>query len=394
MHLLQFKPKNLMIVLGVIAGTISSCKNTVKNNSTMTDSITTDKALPSPSGFEQTIDGKQVKLYILKGKNGMQAAITNYGGRIVSLLVKDQNNKMVDVVAGFDNLKGYQESTSNYYGALIGRYGNRIANGHFKLDGKDYNLFINNAPNTLHGGKVGFDSKVWDAEQPNEHQLVLTYHSADMEEGFPGNLDVKVTYSVTRYNSLEIMYQATTDKKTVVNLTNHAYFNLNGWGSGDILKHVMQINADEYTPVDKNLIPTGKLASLKETPFDFRAPLPIGDRINKDNEQLKIANGYDHNYVLNKHNTQIPVATVIGDQSGLIMKVFTTEPGMQFYTGNFMKGAYKMKGGHPDDFRTAFCLETQHFPDSPNKPEFPSTVLEPGKTYKSLTLYQFERKFH
>lgn len=360
----------------------------------MTDSITTDKALPSPSGFEQTIDGKHVKLYILKGKNGMQAAITNYGGRIVSLLVKDQNNKMVDVVAGFDNLKGYQESTSNYYGALIGRYGNRIANGHFKLDGKDYNLFINNAPNTLHGGKVGFDSKVWDAEQPNEHQLVLTYHSADMEEGFPGNLDVKVTYSVTRYNSLEIMYQATTDKKTVVNLTNHAYFNLNGWGSGDILKHVMQINADEYTPVDKNLIPTGKLASVKETPFDFRAPLPIGDRINKDNEQLKIANGYDHNYVLNKHNTQIPVATVIGDQSGLIMKVFTTEPGMQFYTGNFMKGAYKMKGGHPDGFRTAFCLETQHFPDSPNKPEFPSTVLEPGKTYKSLTLYQFERKFH
>lgn len=394
MHLLQFKPKNLMIVLGVIAGTISSCKNTVKNNSTMTDSITTDKALPSPSGFEQTIDGKQVKLYILKGKNGMQAAITNYGGRIVSLLVKDQNNKMVDVVAGFDNLKGYQESTSNYYGALIGRYGNRIANGHFKLDGKDYNLFINNAPNTLHGGKIGFDSKVWDAEQPNEHQLVLTYHSADMEEGFPGNLDVKVTYSVTRYNSLEIMYQATTDKKTVVNLTNHAYFNLNGWGSGDILKHIMQINADEYTPVDQNLIPTGKLASVKETPFDFRAPLPIGDRINKDNEQLKIANGYDHNYVLNKHNTQIPVATVIGDQSGLIMKVFTTEPGMQFYTGNFMKGAYKMKGGHPDDFRTAFCLETQHFPDSPNKPEFPSTVLEPGKTYKSLTLYQFERKFH
>lgn len=358
----------------------------------MSETTTADSMLPPASGFEQTINGKQVKLFTLRGVNGMEAAITNYGGRIVSLLVKAQNGKMTDVVAGFDNLKGYQESASNYYGALIGRYGNRIAKGHFKLQDKDYNLFINNSPNTLHGGKTGFDSKVWDAEQPNEHQLVLTYHSPDMEEGFPGNLDVKVTYTVTRYNSLEIQYEATTDKETVLNLTNHAYFNLNGWGSGDILKHVLQVNADEYTPVDSNLIPTGKIASVKGTPFDFRAPLPIGDRINDKHEQIEFGKGYDHNYVLNKHNTEIPVVTVIGDQTGLIMKVFTTEPGVQFYTGNFMKGAYHMKGGHPDTYRNAFCLETQHFPDSPNQPAFPSTVLEPGKKYKSITMYQFERK--
>jgi aldose 1-epimerase len=392
MQLLSLK-KGCLLMLAVSAGILASCNNnTAKNNSTMTDTLATNKMLPPASGFTQTVDGKQVKLFYLKGKNGMEAAITNYGGRVVSLLVKSASGKMVDVIAGFDNLKGYQESSSNYYGALIGRYGNRIANGKFKIDGKEYSMFINNAPNTLHGGKVGFDSKVWDAVQPNEHTLELTYHSADMEEGFPGNLTVKVTYAVTRYNSLEINYEATTDKPTVINLTNHAYFNLNGPGSGTILKHIMQINADGYTPVNKNLIPLGKVASVKGTPFDFRAPLPIGDRIDADNEQIKFANGYDHNYVLNTHNTQVPAVTVIGDQSGLIMKVFTTQPGVQFYTGNFMKGAYKMKGNHPDDFRTAFCLETQHYPDSPNQPAFPSTLLEPGKTFKSVTLYQFERK--
>lgn len=394
MQLLSLKIRYIAM-LAVSAGILASCNsNKPKTNTTMTDTdtIATSKLLPATTGFEQAIDGKQVKLFYLKGKNGMQAAITNYGGRVVSLLVKSANGKMVDVIAGFDNLKGYQQSSSNYYGALIGRYGNRIANGKFKLDGKEYSLFINNAPNTLHGGKVGFDSKVWDAVQPNEHTLELTYHSADMEEGFPGNLDVKVTYTVTRYNSLEINYEAKTDKPTFINLTNHAYFNLNGAGSGTILKHIMQINADEYTPVNKDLIPVGKVASVKGTPFDFRAPLPIGDRINDDNEQIKFGHGYDHNYVLNHPNTQVPVVTVIGDQSGLIMKVFTTQPGIQFYTGNFMKGDFKMKGDQPDAYRTAFCLETQHYPDSPNQPAFPPTLLEPGKVFKSVTLYQFERK--
>lgn len=392
MQLLSLK-SGVGIFLAISAGVFTSCNNNqAQNKATMTDSIATSKMLPAESGFEQTIDGKQIKLYYLKGKNGMQAAITNYGGRVVSLLVKSQAGNMVDVIAGFDNLKGYQESAGNYYGALIGRYGNRIADGKFKLDGKEYSMFINNTPNTLHGGKVGFDSKVWDAVQPNEHTLELTYHSADMEEGFPGNLDVKVTYVVTRYNSLEITYEANTDKPTVINLTNHAYFNLNGPGSGTILKHIMQINADDYTPVNKNLIPTGKIESVKGTPFDFRAPLPIGDRIDDDNEQVKFGHGYDHNYVLNNHNAQIPVATVIGDKTGLILKVFTTQPGVQFYTGNFMQGAFKMKGGFPDARRTAFCLETQHYPDSPNQPAFPSTVLEPGKPFKSITLYQFEKK--
>lgn len=384
---------NFIILFALWTGIVTSCQNKAKTTSTMTDSIPTSALLPKAEGFEQTVGGKQVKLFILKGKNGMQAAITNYGGRVVSLLVKDQKGEMVDVAAGFDNLKGYIESAGNYYGALIGRYGNRIAKGHFKLDTAEYQLYINNGPNTLHGGRVGFDSKVWDAEQPNPHQLVLTYHSPDMEEGFPGNLDVKVTYTITRYNSLEIMYEATTDKPTVVNLTNHTYFNLNGWGHGDVLKHILQINADHFTPVDENLIPTGKIESVKGTPFDFRAPLPIGYGINDTtSDQIKFGKGYDHNFVLNKPNTQDPVITVLGDQTGLIMKVFTTEPGVQFYTGNFMKGAFKMKGGHPDAYRNAFCLETQHFPDSPNHPDFPSTVLQPGKKYKSITLYQFERK--
>ena len=386
-----FKHRYLLLS-ALIAAMAVSCKTKPANNTSMaTDSIPTSELIPPASGFEQTIDGKKVELFVLKGKNGMQAAITNYGGRVVSLIVKTQAGKYIDVAAGFDNLKGYQESAGNYYGALIGRYGNRIANGHFKLDGKDYALFVNNAPNTLHGGKQGFDSKVWDGKMVNDHTLELTYHSADMEENFPGNLNVKVTYTVTRYNSLQIAYEAKTDKPTVLNLTNHTYWNLNGWGSGNILKHVMQINADDYTPVNKDLIPVGKIEPVKGTPFDFRAPLPIGDRIDANNEQLKFGKGYDHNYVLNKHTTQLPVITVFGDQTGLIMKVYTTEPGVQFYTGNFMKGASKMKAGHPDDFRTAFCLETQHFPDSPNQPAFPTTRLDPDKVFKSLTYYQFER---
>ncbi|QQL48671.1 aldose epimerase family protein [Mucilaginibacter ginkgonis] len=375
----------------VIAVALSIAFESCTSKSDKSATMSTDSLLPDSSGFNQTINGKQVKLFKLKGENGMEAAITNFGGRVVSLLVKSAAGKMVDVVAGFDDLKGYQGSASNYYGALIGRYGNRIAKGHFNLNGTDYTLFINNKPNSLHGGKVGFDSKVWDAKMLNEHTLELTYHSADMEEGYPGNLDVKVTYAVTKYNSLSITYEAKTDKLTVINLTNHSYFNLNGWGSGDILKHIIQINADAYTPVDSTLIPTGKIADVKGTPFDFRAPLPIGDRIDANDGQITFGKGYDHNFVLNKHSTQLPVVTVSGDKTGLVMKVFTTEPGVQFYTGNFMKGDSKMKGGHPDAYRNAFCLETQHFPDSPNQPNFPSTVLKPGKVYKSLTYYQFEK---
>jgi aldose 1-epimerase len=376
--------------------TNSGCQQKSNTSASATDSTNRDsmisKLLPDSNNFKKTIDGKQVKLYELKGKNGMVAAITNYGGRLVSLLVPDKNHKLVDVVDGFDSPKGYQDAANDYYGALIGRYGNRIAKGQFKLDGKTYNLFKNNGPNSLHGGKQGFDSKVWDAKQLNDHELELTYTSKDMEEGYPGTLKVKVTYTVTKYNSLQIMYEATTDKPTVVNLTNHAYWNLNGAANGDILKHVLQIDADNYTPVDSTLIPTGKIEPVHGTPFDFKAPLEIGARIKDNNEQLKNGKGYDHNYVLNKHTINTPVVTVIGDKTGLVMKVFTTEPGIQFYSGNFMSGKFTMKHGLKNEYRTGFCLETQHYPDSPNQPQFPSTELLPGKTYKSMTLYQFEKK--
>ena len=390
--------KNGIAALALSAVLINAGCNQKSNASASSnkDSLSRDsmisKLLPDSNNFKQTIDGKQTKLFILKGKSGIVAAITNYGGRLVSLLVPDKNHKLIDVVDGFDNLKGYQEAHNDYYGALIGRYGNRIAKGQFKLDGKTYNLFKNNGPNSLHGGKVGFDSKVWDAKQLNDHTLELTYTSKDMEEGYPGTLKVKVTYTVTRFRSLEIRYEATTDKPTVVNLTNHAYWNLNGSANGDILKHLLQIDADNYTPVDSTLIPTGKIESVHNTPFDFKAPLEIGSRINDNNVQLKNGKGYDHNYVLNKHTIDTPVVTVIGDKTGLVMKVFTTEPGIQFYSGNFMNGKFTMKQGLKNVYRTGFCLETQHFPDSPNQPQFPSTELLPGKTYKSITLYQFERK--
>ena len=321
----------------------------------------------------------------------MVASLTNYGGRIVSLLVPDSSGKLVDVVVGFDRVSDYVTSTEPYFGATIGRYGNRIAKGSFVIDGKTYQSSINNAPNMLHGGKMGFQNVVWDAEQTNDQTLVLTYLSKDMEEGFPGNLKVKVTYTLTDDNELKIDYEATTDKITVVNLTNHAFFNLNGEGSGNILNHTLEVNADKYTPVDATLIPTGKILPVDGTPFDFRKMVAIGKRINEENEQLKNGLGYDHNFVLNRSNTNglQAAATVTGDKSGITMQVFTTEPGLQFYSGNFMQSKNTFKSGVKDDFRTAFCLETQHFPDSPNQPSFPSTLLNPGETYRSTSVYKF-----
>ncbi|MBK0379035.1 galactose mutarotase [Mucilaginibacter sp. SD-g] len=354
----------------------------------MTDTTTTAQ-LPADSAFEKTIDGKQTHLYILKNKNGMEAAMTNYGGRVVSLLVPDKNGKMTDVVLGFESVEGFQNSKEPYYGATIGRYGNRIAKGKFTLDGKQYTLFTNNGPNTLHGGKKGYQDVVWDANQLDSSTLELTYLSKDMEEGFPGNLKIKVVYSLTDDNALKITYEATTDKNTVVNLTNHAFFNLNGEGSGTILNHIVQIDADKYTPVDSTLIPTGKIEPVAGTPFDFTKPTTIGARINNDNQQLKNGNGYDHNFVLNKHDMNTPIATVIGDKSGIEMQIFTDEPAMQFYSGNFMQSMNVMKRGIKDAFRTSFAMETQHYPDSPNQPNFPSTELKPGEVYKTQSIYKF-----
>lgn len=363
------------------------------NSTSVNDSPKSTFMLPDKKDFQANIDGKKTDLYILKNHNGITAAITNYGGRLVSLLVPDKNGKLTDVAAGLKTVQEYQQPTDAYFGATIGRVGNRIAKGKFSLDGKQYTLLTNNGPNALHGGKKGFHAVVWDAAQLNDSTLELRYVSKDMEEGYPGNLSVKVTYSLTSDNGFKCEYEATTDKKTVVNLTNHAYFNLNGEGSGTINDHVLQINADKYTPVDSTLIPTGKLAPVAGTPFDFTKPTAIGAKVDDTNEQIKNGKGYDHNFVLNAANAGMNhAATVVGDRSGIQMDVYTQEPGMQFYGGNFMAGKNTFKSGVKDDFRTAFCLETQHFPDSPNQPSFPSIVLEPGKTYHTTSEYKFSAK--
>lgn len=350
--------------------------------------------LPDTSAFQDAVDGKATSLYILKNKSNAEAAITNYGARVVSLLVPDKNGTLTDVVVGYDSIGKYVHQPETYFGAIVGRYGNRIAKGKFKLEGAEYTLATNNSPNHLHGGKKGFGAVVWTARQLNGQSVELTYLSKDGEEGYPGNLQVKVTYTLTDSNELKIDYEATTDKSTVLNLTNHAYFNLNGQGSGTINNHLLQINADNYTPVDSTLIPTGKIEPVTGTPFDFTQPTPIGSRIGADNEQLKYGKGYDHNFVLNP-NTGSGLnlaATVQGDQSGIFMEVYTQQPGIQFYGGNFLTGADPIKGGKKDDYRSALCLETQHFPDSPNQPSFPSTELKPGTTYTSTTVYKFSVK--
>lgn len=388
---IKLKNKAWLIAGSFLA--LAACNNAANQQSTeVKDSNAVQIKMPDSANFQKTIDRKKTNLYVLTNKNNLQAAITNYGGRLVSLLVPDKSGKLTDVVVGFDSVDGYEKSTEPYFGATIGRYGNRIAKGKFSLDNKEYTLFTNNGANTLHGGKKGYQYVVWDATQPNDHTLELIYLSKDMEEGFPGNLNVKVTYSLTDDNELKIDYLATTDKKTVVNLTNHAFFNLNGEGSGTILNHVLQIDADRYTPVDTGLIPTGKNAPVADTPFDFRKPTAIGARINDDNEQLKNGKGYDHNYVLNAHQPLGLVANVLGDKTGIYMEIYTDEPGLQFYSGNFMQSKNTFKGGTKDDFRTALALETQHFPDSPNQKDFPSTVLKPGDTYKTSSAYKFSTK--
>lgn len=348
------------------------------------------------TAFKKTIDGKQTGLFTLKNSKNLTAVFTNYGARLVSLVVPDSAGKMVDVVTGFSGVETYKKSTEPYYGAIIGRYGNRIAKGKFTIDGKEYSLLKNDGPNALHGGKRGFHDVVWDAKQTDAHTIVFTYVSKDMEEGYPGNLTATVTYSLTDQNELKIDYEAVTDKKTVLNLTNHAFFNLNGEGSGTILNHLVQINADRYTPVDTTLIPTGVLAPVKGTPFDFTTATTIAERIGENDAQLKNGKGYDHNFVLNEPTDKSiklkPAAKVWGDKTGIIMEVFTEEPGLQFYSGNFMKGVCTFKGGAKDDFRTAFCMETQHFPDAPNQPAFASTLLLPGAKYKTSSVYRFSVK--
>jgi aldose 1-epimerase len=340
-------------------------------------------------------DGKNVEIYTMTNRNGVEVKITTYGATVVSLKVPDRNGKFEDVVLGFDTLDDYLKGTS-FFGSLIGRYGNRLAGGRFKLNGVEYKLATNNGPNHLHGGNKGFDKVVWNAKPIRTAKgtaLELRYLSRDGEEGYPGNLSVVVIYALNNQNELRINYSATTNKDTIINLTHHSYFNLAGEGNGDVLKHELTISGDHFTPVDSGLIPTGELRSVKGTPFDFAQPTAIGARIGQSDEQLKIGNGYDHNWVVNgRSGTLRQAAKVFEPTTGRAMEVWTTEPGMQFYTGNFLDGSQIGKGGKPYQHRYGFCLETQHYPDSPNKPAFPTTVLRTSGRYRSTTVYKFSTR--
>ena len=346
--------------------------------------------------FGKTAEGTPVDLYTFSNANGVKTSVMTYGATWVSMIVPDKNGKAEDVLLGFDNLDGFIGKTNPYFGAVVGRYGNRIAKGKFTLDGKEYTLAVNNKENHLHGGIIGFGKVVWKAEEikvDGNPGVKLTYVSKDMEEGYPGTLTATVTYSLDNKNQFRIDYQATTDKATVLNLTNHAYFNLDGEGSGDILSHELQLNADHFTPTDAGLIPTGEISPVKGTPMDFTKPAKIGARIEDKYEALVLGGGYDHNYVLNsKDGSLAQGGKVVGPKSGRVLEFYTTQPGVQFYTGNFLDGTAKGKGGKVYNKRYGFCLETQHFPDSPNHPKFPTSVLKPGETYKQTTVFKFSAK--
>jgi aldose 1-epimerase len=377
--------------LSLSGGTLlESCqgKKSTNEQSTETTEAETSMSIKKES-FGKTKEGKEAELYTLANEKGMQVKITNYGATVTSILTPDKEGKTGDVVLGFDNMAGYQSDaylkSGPYFGAAIGRYGNRIAKGKFTLDGKEYTLATNNGANHLHGGKVGFDKVLWTAEEAGPNAVKFTYVSKDGEEGYPGTLTTSVTYTLTDDNELKMDYEATTDKATPVNLTNHSYFNLAAGQAEDALQHVVTINADRYTVVDDALIPTGELRPVAGTVMDFTKPMAIGARV----AQVE-GGGYDHNYVLKDASGAMQLAaTVFDPTSGRVMEVQTTEPGIQFYSGNFLDGSLTGKGNVKYKKHYGFCLETQHFPDSPNQPSFPSTILKPGDTYKTSTIYKF-----
>lgn len=348
------------------------------------------------AGNASVEDFDSIKLYTLKNDHGMTVKVTNYGAIITSIVVPDRDGKPADVVLGYNNVEGYINAVDKpYFGAVVGRYGNRIAKGSFTLDGETYSLAVNNGENSLHGGIIGFDKVVWSVEAADQYSIKLNYLAKDMEEGYPGNLNVTVTYTVNDDNELVIDYHATTDKATPVNITQHTYFNLKGEGEGKVLEHELKLHSKKYTPVDKNLIPTGKVPTVAGTPFDFTTSKAIGRDIDADNEQLTFGGGYDHNWVLdNDGESDQPTlaAEVYEPNSGRTLTVSTTEPGVQFYCGNFLDGRLTGKSGKKYVHRGGFCLETQHFPDSPNQPNFPSTILHPGETYRTQTVFAFSTK--
>ena len=341
--------------------------------------------------FNQLIEGKETALYVLSNAAGAELCVTNYGAKIVSLMVPDRDGKLTDVVTGHKSIADYLTSEEPYFGAICGRYGNRIAKGRFEIDGTVYDqLAINNGPNSLHGGLKGFNAKVWDATQKDTQTIELQLISPDGEEGFPGELHTTVTYQLTDDNEVIISYRAVTTKPTVLKLTNHSYFNLSGAGDPYVGDHLLQVNADYYLPTDETAIPYGPKEKVEGTPMDFRTPHTVGERINDDFEQLRFGKGYDHTDILNKEDKELSFcARCSSPKTGIVMETFTTEPGVQLYTGNWMTGNFEGKPGQRYPERAALCLETQHFPDSPNKPEYPSTLLRPGETFLSTTIYQF-----
>ena len=349
------------------------------------------------TALAQVKDFDSIKLYTLKNESGMTVCVTNYGAIVTSIIVSDRNGKRADVALGYDRVEDYINAVDKpYFGAVVGRYGNRIAKGEFTLDGETYSLLKNNGENHLHGGAIGFDKVVWTVDEYVEGQsLTLSYLAKDKEEGYPGNLQLKITYTLADDNSLIVDYHATTDKATPVNVTQHTYFNLKGEGQGTILDHQLMLNAKKFTPVDESFIPTGEMPTVAGTPFDFTTPKAIGRDIGQQNEQLVFGLGYDHNWILDtdgKEGELSLAAQVHEPSSGRVMEIYTTEPGIQFYCGNFLDGRLKGKSGKPYVHRGGFCLETQHFPDSPNQPNFPSTILKPGETYDSKTVFKFSTK--
>ena len=341
--------------------------------------------------FDKIVESKQTGLYILTNKVGCEITITNYGAKIVSLMVPDNEGNLRDVVLGHPSIEEYITSEEPYFGAICGRTANRIANGRFSLDGKEYKLAVNNGPNSLHGGLKGFNAVVWEVKKVSDNSIELFYLSEDGEEGFPGNLSVWVTYTLNDDNSFDIIYQAKTDKTTILNLTNHSYFNLSGEGDPYIGDHILMINADNYLPTDSTSIPYGDAVTVKGTPMNFLEPTEIGARINEDFEQLKFGKGYDHTYVLNKNsdNEFSFAGYCVSPKTGIKMDIYTTEPGMQLYTGNWMTGGFEAKSANRYPERSAVCFETQHYPDSINKPDYPSVVLKPGEEFNSKTSFRF-----
>lgn len=377
------------IFLAAAALTLGACTSEKTTTQEKADSTATIKTMQREL-FGTLPDGKQVFKYVLKNKNGLEVHVINYGAIITHLKTPDKNGQLEDIVLGYDSLSGYLKATP-YFGAVVGRFGNRIANGKFSIDGQSYTLVQNNNGQHLHGGTKGFDKVFWNIDSLSSDQgegLKLTYRSPDMEEGYPGNLDVEVHYILTDNNELRIDYKATTDKATVVNLTQHSYFNLTG-GKRDILDHELVLHADQFVPVNKSLIPEGKLAAVKGTPFDFTTAHKVGERIGGDHPQLKIAGGYDHCWVLNGKDSIKNVGTLSESSTGRYVEVETTEPAVQFYSGNFLDGTITGKGGIKYTHRYGLCLETEHFPDSPNQPQFPSVLLKPGEFYKTSTIYRF-----